>query len=182
LEEDEVSELDAIPVTSLSRTLVDLAAVSSRSQVEQAFNEAEVRKLTDRLSVPEVLERHPRRKGARTLNSILRARDHSRGITKKELERRFRVLLDSTNLPRPRHNAPLAAAGRFFEVDCLWVEQRLVVELDGRAVHGTPRAFERDRERDRLLVADGWRVVRITWLQLRDEAPAVLADLRRMLR
>ena len=92
------------------------------------------------------------------------------------------MLLDSTNLPRPRHNAPLAAAGRFFEVDCLWVEQRLVVELDGRAVHGTPRAFERDRERDRLLVADGWRVVRITWLQLRDEAPAVLADLRRMLR
>jgi very-short-patch-repair endonuclease len=182
LEQDEVSVLDAIPVTSLSRTLVDLAAVSSRSQVELAFNEAEVRKLTDRLSVPEVLERHPRRKGARRLNSMLRAKDHSRGITKKELERRFKGLLRASDLPQPRHNAPLAIGGRFFEVDCLWAERRLVVELDGRAVHGTPRAFERDRERDRLLVADGWRVVRITWLQLRDEAPAVLADLRRLLR
>jgi very-short-patch-repair endonuclease len=71
---------------------------------------------------------------------------------------------------------------RFFEVDCLWRAQRLVVELDGRFVHGTWRAAERDRERDRLLQVDGWRVVRITWRQLRDGAPTVVADLRRLLR
>jgi very-short-patch-repair endonuclease len=57
----------------------------------------------------------------------------------------------------------------------------LVVELDGRASHGTRRAFEKDRERDRLLMAEGWRVVRVTWRQLRDDAPAVAADLRRLL-
>jgi very-short-patch-repair endonuclease len=181
LKDDELSEVDGIPVTSLSRTLFDLAAISSRQQVEQAFNEAEVRGLTDRISVPELLERHPRRKGAPMLNSILETKGHLRGITKKELERRFKALLGSTDLPKPRHNAHLAVGGRFFEVDCLWADQRLVVELDGRAVHGTPRAFEHDRERDRLLVADGWRVVRITWRQLRDEALAVVADLRLML-
>jgi very-short-patch-repair endonuclease len=181
LKDDELSEVDGIPVTSLSRTLFDLAAISSRQQVEQAFNEAEVRGLTDRISVPELLERHPRRKGAPMLNSILKTKGHLRGITKKELERRFKALLGSTDLPKPRHNAHLAVGGRFFEVDCLWADQRLVVELDGRAVHGTPRAFEHDRERDRLLVADGWRVVRITWCQLRDEASAVIGDLSLML-
>ncbi len=181
LEEDEVSVVDGIPVTSLSRTLVDLTAVSSRQQVEQAFNEAEVRGLTDHLSVPVVLGRHLRRKGARMLGSILRAKDHTRGITRKELERRFRVLLDSTDLPKPRRNAHIAAGGRFFEADCLWAEQRLIVELDGRAVHGTEMAFEGDRRRDRLLIADGWRVTRVTWRQLRDEPSAVIADLRLML-
>jgi very-short-patch-repair endonuclease len=57
-----------------------------------------------------------------------------------------------------------------------------IVELDGRAAHGTDRAFERDREKDRLLLVDGWRVVRITWRQLHDEAAAVVVDLRSLLR
>ena len=95
---------------------------------------------------------------------------------------RFALILASTDLPRPRRNAGLAVGDRFFEVDCLWQAQRLIVELDGGFVHGTWRTAERDREKDRLLIADGWRVVRITWRQLRDDAPAVIADLRRMLR
>ena len=92
------------------------------------------------------------------------------------------AVLASTDLPRPQRNVDLAVCGRFFEIDCLWREQRLAVELDGRATHGTARAFEHDREKDRLLLVDGWRMVRITWRQLRDEAPAVVADLRRLLR
>jgi very-short-patch-repair endonuclease len=91
-------------------------------------------------------------------------------------------LLANTDLPRPRLNADVMVKGRFFEVDCLWGEQQLVVELDGRHVHGTNMAFEKDRERDRLLLVEGWRVTRITWRQLRDEAPAVIDDLRRLLR
>jgi very-short-patch-repair endonuclease len=83
---------------------------------------------------------------------------------------------------RPRRNAHLAVRGRFFEVDCLWTEQRLIVELDGRETHGTELAFEKDRERDRLLLVEGWRVTRITWRQLRDDGPALIADLRRLLR
>ncbi len=170
LQRDEVSVVDGIPVTSLARTLLDLAAVVSERLLEQAFNEAEVRRLTDRLSVPDLLARRPRRAGASALRKILAADAHSRGITRREMEARFASLLEGTDLPRPQRNADIAVAGRFFEVDCLWPAQRLIVELDGRAVHGTARAFERDRERDRLLLADGWRVVRITWRQLRDDA------------
>lgn len=80
-------------------------------------------------------------------------------------------------LPRPRLNADLAVDGRFFSVDCLWQRERLIVELDGRAVHATRQAFESDRERDRLLLADGWRVMRVTWRQLRSQGSAVAADL-----
>jgi len=145
------------------------------------LNEANVRGLTDRVSIPVLLERYPRRAGSVTLREIFRERAHTRGITKKELERRFKSLLRSAGLPRPRHNAHVAVGGRFFEVDCLWAEQRLIVELDGRAVHGTEMAFEGDRRRDRLLIAAGWRVTRVTWRQLRDEPSAVAADLRSML-
>ncbi|HEX2096549.1 MAG TPA: DUF559 domain-containing protein [Solirubrobacterales bacterium] len=67
-------------------------------------------------------------------------------------------------------------------LDCLWREQRLVVELDGRAVHQTQRAFEADRERDRILSAEGWRVIRVTWRQLRDDAEAVVTDMRAALK
>lgn len=82
------------------------------------------------------------------------------------------------SFPRPRLNADVAAGGRFFSADCLWLDRRLIVELDGRAVHGTDQAFEGDRERDRVLLAAGWRVTRVTWRQLRDDEAGVAADLR----
>ena len=65
---------------------------------------------------------------------------------------------------RGRHRHPQWIEG--FEVDCVWREQRLAVELDGRSYHDTLQAYERDRERDRLLQAAGWRPVRVTWRQL----------------
>ncbi|HEV7769218.1 MAG TPA: DUF559 domain-containing protein [Solirubrobacterales bacterium] len=141
------------------------------------MNEAEVRQLTDRLSLLDLMERYSRRRGAANLRALLDAKAPG-GITRNEFEERFVGLLDAQGLPRPRLNATLALRGRFFEVDCLWCEQRLVVELDGRAVHGTDQAFEDDRQRDRILLAEGWRFGRITWHQLRDEPAAVVADLR----
>jgi very-short-patch-repair endonuclease len=60
------------------------------------------------------------------------------------------------------------------------VDRRVVIELDGHASHGTRLAFERDRERDRILTAAGWRVVRVTWRQLHDDAERLAADLRRL--
>jgi hypothetical protein len=179
---DELTRIDGIPATSLSRTLFDLASVGSRRQVEKAFNEAEVRELTDTLSVNDLLGRYPGRHGSVVLRAILSEEEQAWGITREELEERFTAVLGASDLPRPRRNVDLAVDGRFFEVDCLWPERRLVIELDGRATHGTAHAFEQDREKDRLLLADGWRVIRITWRQLRDDAPAVLADLHRLLR
>lgn len=116
------------------------------------------------------------------LRQIHREEQLIRGITRRQLEARFKEVLDRTDLPRPRLNADVHARGRFFEADCLWGEQRVIVELDGRETHGTGLAFEKDRERDRLLQAEGWRVIRITWRQLRDDAPAVIDDLRGLLR
>ena len=66
-------------------------------------------------------------------------------------------------------------------MDCVWPEQRLIVELDGHASHSPTHAFELDRARDRRLEAAGWRVIRITWRQLEQEPDLVEADLRRLL-
>jgi very-short-patch-repair endonuclease len=182
LPDDEIVLVDGIPVTSVSRTLLDLAGVLTKLQLERALNEAEVLRLTDKLSVPALLERYPRRGGSAVLRALFRDRTAVRGITRRELERRFKAVLDRTDLPRPRLNAHVSVQGRFFEADCLWAAQRLIVELDGRESHGTDLAFEKDRERDRLLLVEGWRVTRVTWRQLRDDAPAVIADLRKLLR
>jgi very-short-patch-repair endonuclease len=178
---DERTVVDGIPVTTMPRTILDLAAVLPGRGLERVMSEAEVLGLTDPLSLPELLARYPRRRGAAALRTVLGDETARRGITRSELEERFVALLDAHLLPRPRLNAHLAVRGRFFEVDCLWEAERLVVELDGHAVHRTGRAFEADRERDRLLLADGWRVTRLTWRQVRDDAAAIAADLRRLL-
>lgn len=171
-----------IPVTSAPRTALDLAAVLSVDRLGGVLNEIEVRRITDKLSIPDLLKRYPRRPGTRLLRGLLDDERAARGVTRFELEARFKEVLSRTDLPRPRLNADVSARGRLFEADCLWGAQRVIVELDGRATHGTRRAFERDRERDRLLQSEGWRVLRITWRQLRDDAPAVIEDLRRVLR
>ena len=75
-------------------------------------------------------------------------------------------------------NATLALRGRFFEPDSLWEHQRLAVELDGGGVHRTDKRLRVDRQRDRILLAEGWRTMRVTWRQLRDEPAAIAADLR----
>jgi predicted transcriptional regulator of viral defense system len=182
LPRDEITAIEEIPVTDLARTLLDVASSGDRRRTEAACNEAEVQGLTGKRSVPDLLARYPRRRGTAILREIFGDDRSIRGITRRGLEERFAAILSRADLPLPLFNADVAVAARFFEVDCLWTEQRLIVELDSRTVHGTRRAFENDRERDRLLQVEGWRTVRITWRQLRDDAPAVLADLRRLLR
>jgi very-short-patch-repair endonuclease len=178
--EDEREVVDGIPVTSVFRTIFDLAAVLTRRELERAFHEAEVRELRDRVSLWDLLERYPGRRGAAALRALLKARAPA-GITRNDLEERFVALLDAHGLPRPRLNATLPLRGRVFEPDCMWPQRRLIVELDGGAVHRTARNFESDRQRDRILLAEGWRSARVTWAQLRDEPSAIVADLRELL-
>ena len=178
MQSDEVTVEQGIPVTTVSRTLFDLAAVLPRHQVERALNEAQVQRLGGDLSVADILERYPRRWGAPVIRAIL-----ADGVTviRSELEARFQSLVAASHLPRPDFNAWISAGGRWFECDCVWRDRRVVVELDGWAAHGTVAAFERDRVRDRVLHAAGWRLARVTWRQLRDEPEAVLYDLRALL-
>lgn len=181
LRDDETTEVDGIPVTTVPRTLFDLASVLDRPRLEGAMNEVEVRRLTDRLSIADLLARHPRHRGNQLLRSLVAGDAATRGVTKRELEVRFRSFVDAAALPRPRFNADLAVGGRFFEVDCLWPQERLIVELDGRASHDTRRAFESDRERDRALMLEGWRVTRVTWRALHQGPTALAAELRALL-
>ena len=182
LQPDEVTVHDGIPVTTVARTLLDLAAVVPRHQLERALREAEFRQLADRTPLATLLERYPTRRGTRALRSILESGRVGAGITRSQLEERFLALLDGAGLPRPELNAHVDVGGRLVECDCLWRSDRLIVELDGYAGHGRRTAFEDDRARDRSLAAMGWRVVRLTWRQVHHRGRAVAADLRAMLR
>jgi hypothetical protein len=175
---DEMTVVRGVLVTTVPRTLFDLAAVLPRAQVERAIMEAEVLRRTDPLSLPDLVDRHPHRTGVAMIKAILR---DGAQVTRSELEVRFVSFLDGAGLPRPELNMPLFVANRWIECDCVWRNARVIVELDGRSAHDTARAFESDRARDRALTARGWRTIRVTWRQLHHQPEAVAYDLRTLL-
>jgi len=91
-------------------------------------------------------------------------------------------LLTHHSLPIPETNEKLRIAGRTFEVDFLWREQRVIVETDGGRFHDHPMAQKRDAERNQLLARGGFKVPRVGWEQLRDEPDATIAEIARFLR
>lgn len=179
--EDEWEVVDGIPVTAPFRTIFDLATCLTTRELERAWHEALVRGLTARVSLPMLLERYPGHRGNRNLRALLESKAPV-GITRNDFEEAFLALVDAYGLPRPRMNADLAVRGRFFEIDSLWEVERVAVELDSRRIHATPRNFESDKQRDRILVAEGWRTMRVTWRQLQEEPEAIAADLHLALR
>jgi len=160
----------AIPITTPARALIDLAAVIPPDELDQALAEAQVRRLVDARGIADQLERNRGRAGTRPLRALI---DAGPAPTRSEAERRFLRVIRGAGLPEPRVNARV---GRL-EVDFLWPDQRLVVEIDGYGSHGNRRAFERDRERDATLAAMGYTVLRVTWRQLVDRPEAVAARL-----
>ena len=169
---DEVTVRHAIPVTTAARTLLDVAATSSRRELERALRQAEFHRLADREEIDGILGRHPGRRGIAGLRSALGAVRPGE-ITRSDFEIAFLAFAERHRLPRPAMNfhAPWG------EVDAAWPDRRLAVELDGRAAHDTAGAFVRDRERDRAALVAGWRVVRATSL-----TRALARDMRRLLR
>lgn len=178
---DEISEHEGIPVTTVPRTIFDMAATSPPEAVESMLREAEYRRLYDRLSLHDLLERYPRRRGSRAVRAALGRVAERPGRIRSPLEERFLPFLDRHRLPRPRFNAWLEVAGERCQVDCLWPEVRQIVELDGWEGHGTRSAFRDDKARDRRLRVAGYGVTRIAWAQLDDEPEAIAADLRALL-
>lgn len=175
---DEITTHDGIPVTTVPRTLFDLATVVDQNALVRSIEQAEILRLTDALSPAAVVERHRGQRGAKRLRAAL-----SRPlppVTRSELERRFLAAISKAAVQPPEVNVLIETATERHEVDFLWRAQRLIVELDGRATHHTTAAFERDRARDRDLQAHGYRVVRITWRQLHDDEAAVMRDIRRL--
>lgn len=178
LRADEVTARDGIPVTTVARTLLDLAAVLDPHRLERAVAEAEYRRYADSPSLLELIERYPGRRGVARLKATIASRKPQLGITRSRLEQRFLRFLDRRRLERPELNAPLELADGFISVDCLWRRQRVALELDGRAAHLRASTWEADRRRDRRLLGAGWRPVRITARQLRAEPDEVARDLR----
>ena len=165
-------EQDSIPVTSVMRTLVDLADVVTRGQLQRAIEAAELHGAFDLRALPDLRGR----RGRGRLESLLEA--HTQAVpTRSELERRFVALCRDAGLPSPAVNVIVAGV----LVDAVWPEQQLVVELDGYAYHGTRTAFEEDRRRDTTLQLAGHRVLRVTHRRLEEEPQAVLRALRTML-
>ena len=174
---DELTVRDGIPVTTVPRTLLDLATILPPRRLERALNQAEVLRLTDPLSLEDLLARHPRRHGVASLKAVLAGQTLGTKVTRSELERAFLFFLVDHGLPAPQTNVAIEG----HEVDCAWPEARVIVELDGHATHATRHSFEQDRDRDRGLTAAGWRVVRVTHRQLRTDRDPLAADLRRLL-
>ncbi|HKF81710.1 MAG TPA: DUF559 domain-containing protein [Solirubrobacterales bacterium] len=179
---DEVTVEDGIPVTTVPRTIFDLAATESLDSVKALLREAEFRELHDQLSLWDLVERYPGRRGIRRVKAALEAlKDEPIDERKSRLEERFAPFLRRHELPRPRLNDWILTGEKRFQVDCLWPAQHQIVELDGWEGHKTRTAFREDRARDRRLRVAGYGVTRLTWNQLDDEPETIAADLRALL-
>ncbi|HEY8502372.1 MAG TPA: DUF559 domain-containing protein [Solirubrobacterales bacterium] len=179
---DEVTVEQGIPATSVPRTIFDLAATEPDDVVQSMLREAEYRELHDRLSLWDLVERYPGRRGVRKVRLVLeRLKSEPPGRKRSKLEERFAPFLRYHRLPLPRFNDWIDLGDKRFQVDCHWPGTHQIVELDGWQGHGTRSAFREDRARDRALRVAGYSVTRLTWAQLDDEPEAVSADLRVLL-
>jgi uncharacterized protein DUF559 len=170
-------ERDGIPITSLPRTLLDLAEVLRPRQLERAIEEAERLRLFDLAAIEDLCLRSPGRRGVRRLRAVLAEPETEAALTRSELERRFLDLCRDAGVPTPAVNTVVMG----FEVDAVWPDRQLVVELDGYAFHQGRVAFERDRVRDSVLQLAGFRVIRVTHRRLETEPGVVAETLRSLL-
>jgi very-short-patch-repair endonuclease len=162
LDADDTTTHRNIPITTPSRTLIDIAASLRGRALEQALDRAEQRGLVDFAELQEAIAAQPTRSGSPSLQAMLSRYTAGIAFTRSELEERFLTLCDDHGLPRPETNTRIEGV----EVDFAWRDARLIVEVDGYAYHRSPSAFEADRERDVLLAMGGWHVLRFTWSQI----------------
>lgn len=179
----DVTVVDAIPVTTVARTLLDLAATCPAAFVEEALDEGVRRRL---VTLPRLRQlcHDPAltgRRGIKRLRALVDARDV--GVPESVLEARLLRVLRAARLPVPNLQHVVRSEGRFVaRVDFAYPTQRLAIEADGLRWHGRRADFERDARRHSRLASLGWRVVRVTWLEL-DERPAeVVATIGEALR
>jgi very-short-patch-repair endonuclease len=164
----EVTVRHGIPVTTVARTLLDLADVLPRQALRRAVTEAEYTGRFDLTALIAVVESNPGRR-TRKLREAAGARPHR---TRSPLEQRFLGFLERHGVEEPRSGVWIEG----YEADFVWTRAGLVVELDGAAAHATRAAVRRDRKRDRVLWRAGYRTMRLTDDAL-DAEHEVLADL-----
>ena len=165
-----------IPVTSLSRTLLDYAAAVPRARLDKGIERAEELRLLDLRAVDELLGRTVGHHGHGRLREAL-ALYRPPPFTRSGMERRFLDLVAEAGLPKPVTGYNELG----HELDVYWPEQGLVVELDLYETHGTRAAFERDRLRQEDLLLEEIRTDRVTGPRLATEPQRVIARVARLL-
>jgi hypothetical protein len=166
-----------IPITSLARTFLDLAAKLEAARLERALAQAERLRLYDLRALHDVVSRANGHRGKRALAAAIAQEP---AFTRSYLESWFLDIVRQAALPEPKPNFLLTAPDHeLIEVDFYWPTHRLVVELDGWEYHRTRDAFERDRRRDAALQAIGCRVLRFT---AREDPHTIQARLHALLR
>jgi hypothetical protein len=182
--EGEIELRDGVVIATPARILVDMAGVLATPYLRQLVERAAVLKLLDLDSVDRSLHDAQGRPGLKALRGIL-APWYTENGTLPDVRSEFEALvlprLITMGLPRPTCNQALWVDGEKLIVDFLWEDRRVVVETDGSASHQTPFAFQRDRRRDQILVAAGYRVARATWDQITYELDPVVARISRTL-
>ena len=163
---------DGLPVTTVARTLVDLATVLTPHRITRALHRAEELRLLDAGELRAAAQRAPGRRTTALKQALgeLTAPD----IIRSDAEELFYELVKEAGLPPPLVNHDVAG----LECDFVWPEHRLIVETDGGETHATRRGFERDRRKDAKLTIAGWRVLRFSYWQIVEEPSTVLAALR----
>jgi very-short-patch-repair endonuclease len=159
-----------IPVTTVPRTLIDIAADLPLDELARACHEAGVRYATTPNAVEAVLERRPSSPGAKKLRRVIHG---DVKVTLSKLEARFLELLRDAGLPLPETNR--CAGGR--RVDCRWPEHQLTVELDGYRFHNSRYSWEQDRHREREARARGDDFRRYTWSDVAENPAQMLREL-----
>ena len=161
-------------MTTVQRTLVDLAGVLIEAELARAVHEAEVRHRITPPQIETILGRRQNWPGARMLRRVILGEVP---VSLSKLESSFIALLRRADLPLPETNR-VAGAHR---VDCRWPEHRLTVELDSYRYHGSRHAWEQDRQREREGRARGDEFRRYTWFDIDEEPVPMLADLANLL-
>lgn len=167
-------ELPLFRVTSVARTLLDLASVLSDEALGACVDEA----LSRRKVKFEQLERQllvsGGRRGVRRLRRVVEERA-GRGLSESKLEAKGLSALKDAQLPLPTQQKTFRLPNGRARVDFIYERERVVVELDGYATHSDVHSFEADRRRDNALVARGFVVLRWTWRGL-DDRPDELTE------
>jgi very-short-patch-repair endonuclease len=163
-----------IPVTTVPRTLVDLAAVLPADELARAAHEAEVKHQTGPDLIAAVLAQRPTTPGAAKLRTVLSGDEK---VTLSKLEAKFLERLRDAGLPLPETNRPAGTK----RVDCRWPEHRLTVELDSYRYHRSRHAWEEDRRREREAHARGDQFRRYTYRDVLEEPELMLRELRALL-
>jgi hypothetical protein len=161
LDAQDTTTHEAIPITTIARTLLDLAATARSDRLERALAQAERLQLYDHRAITDVIERA---NGHRGRGALARATRATPQLTRSELEVAFRKLVQRAGLPQPLGNHTLDAPDHpELEVDFYFPTNHLVVETDGWETHRTKAAFKSDRRKDAALTAAGYRVMRFTY-------------------